>query len=125
MQCFENSLCTTVCPSVGVLEYTQRSCSHSVTLLWIHSAGIQARIWLSNGNFTYQASRGAAGLWERAPAFHGSPQSVCGGDSLKPECVLWGCQGNEIIEVITFANSHVDIQHVSLPVIGQPEACML
>lgn len=36
--------------------------------------------------------------------------------------MLCGCQGNKIIEVSTFANSHVDIQHVSLPVTGQPEA---
>lgn len=67
------------------------------------------------------------GLWERrAPALRGSHGLlVDGGDSLEPECLLCGFQGNEIIEVITFTNSHVDIQHLSLPVIGQPEACTL
>lgn len=48
------------------------------------------------------------------------PRSICRSDSLKPRCVFCGCRGNKIIEVITFANSRVDIQ----PVIGQPEACM-
>jgi len=61
--------------------------------------------------------------WEQASALE--PQLAGGSDSLKPACMLCGCQGNEIIEVITFANSHVDIQHVSLTVIGQPEARML
>lgn len=46
-------------------------------------------------------------------------------DSLKTERVLWGCQGNEIIEVIVFANSPVGIQGVRLPVTGRAEPCGL
>lgn len=50
---------------------------------------------------------------------------VSGSDSLKHERVLCGCQGNEIIEVIVFANSPVGIQRVRLPVTGRPEQCGL
>lgn len=39
--------------------------------------------------------------------------------------MLCGHQGNKIIEVITTTKSPVDTQHVSLPVVGQPEACTL
>lgn len=48
-----------------------------------------------------------------------------GTDSLEHEPVLCGCQGNEIIEVIVFANPPVGIQRVRLPVTGRTEPCGL